>query len=406
MDSNAEKMTTDLATTQIVTIKDKFQANLPSIQKGNEIAMSQLRELQALTIGSDEEREEAITKLAKVRAVYNKVNSMRVEITEPLDQIKDYLMSFERALDDKGKDNEYAKAKQPIAVYDQWKIDERKKAELIAENNRQIAVYKADLKAAVGRQLAEMLAGAKKNLIDGMSRWQTSLTLETFDARQKALESTPPSPIKQEKYDACFNTNFNRKPIINEEDTKIYIESLKVEYPYATYNETYIALATEIINEYRAKMPVIKKELEDIKASKDAVELEAKRKKDLEDQAARDRVQVESELTQAVQQVDEQKDMSVMEADFVKQGSTQDLEAGPMKKEASFEKDNLFLKPLLEVISVVATSGKLTSIRKRNGEYIDSVSWWLKQFETLGKEVSGIVLKDVAKVIVKEKRGE
>ncbi len=85
----------------------------------------------------------------------------------------------------------------------------------------------------------------------------------------------------------------------------------------------------------------------------------------------------------------------------MRQGTLSDVEAGPSKKKASFENDVMWLKPLQEVIGHVALSGM--TIRKKNGEYIDSVAWWLTKFETLGKEVKGIQLVDIAKTIVKGK---
>lgn len=385
---------------QIQTVAERFQTNLPQIQKGNEIAIRVLKSIQSAEIKTDADREEQVAKLTKVKDIYAKVNSLRVQVTEPIDQIKDYLMSFERPMDDKGKDNEYARAKAVITTYDQWKLDEKKKAELAAEQQRQLTVYKAELKAAVGKQLVEMLAGVKKTLIQGMAQWEKGLTLENFTAKEAEIAKPGSPALKMDKYEACFHTDFNRRHLLNEQLTKEYIESLKTDYPYEQFNNSYIEIVTEIKNSYRSRMGAIKVQLLE---AKDNAEKEALRKAEIDAQDEANRLKVDNEASSALQQVESQKDMNLMEATFVQQAQTADLDAGPSGKKASFEKDSLWLKPLLEVISIVATSGKVQSIRNTKGEYIPAIQWWLTKYETLGKEVSGVKLTEVAKTIVRKK---
>ena len=388
---------------KVLSVSERIKANLPQIIKGHEIAMRALSAIREIVITTDEQREEAVSKLATVRKITERIHEYRTEITKPFDEVFDYLMSFERPLDDKGKDNEFAKAKAQITAYDQKKIDDKKKAEAEAEVLRQTANYKAELKAAVGRQLVDMMAGQKNTMISGMARWEKNLTLINFDAKEAEI-NLPGSPaLKMEIYDACFNTNFNRKYILNEQATKEYIESLKTEYPYAKYNEEYKVMATELKNEYRAKMGSIKKQLIEAQANSEA---EEKRKKEIEAKEEADRKKVADEQASATLNVESQKDMSMMEAEFIKQGTTQDLEAGPVKKEASFVNDGLWMKPLMDVVAHVATSGSVSTIRKKNGEYIDSVDWWLKKFAPLGKTVDGVVIRDAAKTIIREKTTE
>src|SRR5882762_11179358 len=138
---------TDIQVRQISSVAQIIEKNLAILEKGSALAIENLKAVQEMEINSDEDREEAINIIAKCRDVYTKVQSSRKEATGPIDEIKSWLMSYERPIDPEGKDNEYALAKQVIAAYDQKKLDAKKKAELDAEMARKVAVYKAELKA-------------------------------------------------------------------------------------------------------------------------------------------------------------------------------------------------------------------------------------------------------------------
>lgn len=386
---------------KINSIAEKFSANVPRLIKGNELAIGILKDIQTTVIESDEQREEVVQKLTKVRDVYGKVNGLRTEISGPLDELKDYLMSFERPISDKEKDNEYSRAKLVVTQYDQFKLDAKKKAELAALQQQQIANYKADLKASVGKGLTSMMSGIKSNLIQGMTTWCKALTLEDFDAKNAELVARNPKPLPIDKYNACFHMNFDRLAIINEADTKAFIEGLKAEYPYQGFSDTYVAMATEILNEYRAKMPVIKEELIANKNNKEAAALRLQKMEE-EEKAALDKVQ--QETTQALTAVDDAKDMDKMEAIFVQQMQTNDLEAGPVKHIVEFENDKNWLAFFLNVVSEVAVSSRMVAIRKKNGEYIDSIAWWMDKFATLGRPGKGLKVTEVAKTILRKNK--
>jgi len=389
------------AVQRITTVTEKITSNLPRLQKGNEIAMTELKEIQAMTIENDDQETLVIEKLTKVRSVYQKVNALRVEITGPIDELKDFLMTFERSIDDRGKDNEYAKAKQVVTDYQQKKLDEKKKAEILAEQIKQLSIYKAEIKAGVGRQLAQMLAGQIKNITDRMYEWEKSINLENFEGKVKGLNTPREYKLDEAKYNACFHTNFNKSFLMNDELTKEYVESLKAEHPYKQFNDTYVTQVVEIVNGYRAKMPDVKHQLE---AAKQNAEKEKERLANLEAERNKTNAMLDEQLSQAVKSVEDSKDMDKMEAEFVSQAQTQDLSAGPVKKEALFEDELKWLKPLQEVIAVVASSGVIGTIKKKNGkEYIDGVQFWLTKLEAIDKPVSGIVLKEVPKTIVRSK---
>ena len=398
-------MSTELTIIPIQTIAEKIEANLPKIQRGNEIAIKVLKEIQATVVEDDATRDEVITRLTKIRYIYGKMNEMRMEITQPLDAIKDYLMSFERPLDDKGKDNEYALAKAVVTLYDQKKIDDKKKVELAAEMQRQVSVYKAEIKASVAKALAEMIAGVKKTMLNTMALWEKALTLENYDAKLAEINKQTNPSLNEEKYNACFHTNFNKRHLLNEELTKEFVESLKNEkdLSYRLFNTAYVSMATEIKNEYRAKMPAIKNWLID---TKDNAQKEASRKLAIDNEDELRRAEVEKELLDASTDIENRQAMDTVEAEFTQQAQTQDLDAGPVKIVAEFANDRSWLASLLDVIGKVAISGKMPTIRKRNGDYIDAIGWWLTKFAETGKEANGVVLKETAKTIVRKKKEE
>lgn len=392
-----DNQTDTIQVKQIDSVAAVINRNLAMLEKGSALGIENLKAVQAMDI-TDENKQEAIDILAKVKNVFDKVQSLRKEATVPIDEIKSWLMSYERPIDPDGKDNEYARAKAVINAFDQAKLDAKKKAELEAEMARKVAVYKAELKASVAKSLADMVAGLKKNLIQQMAIWEAGVTLENYDVMVDKINNAKQPSVKQEKYDSCFHENFRKSYLLNDQLTKEYIESLKKEFPIETFNKDYAAIAVELVNIYREKMPSIKAKLEEVKGN---AEKEAARKKQLEEEALKDAQLVDKQRDEAVKDIDSQKDMSVVEAEFVRQGTLDGVEAGPSKKKASFENDAMWLKPLQEVIAHVAINGM--NIRKKNGEYIDSIQWWLSKFESLGKEVNGIKLEDVAKTIVKGK---
>lgn len=388
-------MTTELSIPQVQTISERFNTMVPKLKQGNAIAINLLNEIKP--IESDEERAEAISKLAKVRDIYAKVQTIRKTITEPLDELKDYLMTFERPLDDAKKDSAYAAAKQIISDYDNMKLDEKRKIEYAAEMDKKLAIYKAELKEKVWNMLSEMLAGLKKNLIQGMATWEKALTLANVDAKGEELNNSKMRDLEKAKYDGCFHTNFNMNPILNDKDTKVYIESLKAEFTYESFNQKYQEIATEIKNSYRAKMPVIKERL--LIADEEA---EKKRKAEIEASQLEAQKQVEDELKAAKEAGQNAKDLQIMEASFIEQGTNQSVDAVPSKKVAELENENLWLKPLIEVITNVSAHKKV-AIRKRNGDYVDHVGWWLDAFADMNVKVNGIKITEVAKTIVRKK---
>ncbi len=381
------------------------------LQKGHEVAVSNLKLIQSIPFDPNntdvgkKEREAVADTLAKAKKIYDAMSTRRKVLTDPIKSVIEQIMSYENDINYNSKtNNEFHRARAVLEAYDQQVLDAKKVAEVQAEFNRKVAVYKAELKAAVQRRLLEMMTGQEKNLRQGMINWEGSLTVENIDQKEKSLRDAN-LKLNPEKYNACFHTDFPMNThLLSKEDTVKLIESFKAEFTYEKTNEEYMLMAGPIKNEYLAKLPDVKEKL--IKSAGDA-KAEEQRKLELKKQ---EQVELDKINQQALAKGDEitnQAELSKMEASFVMQGTLSDSEAGPSKKVASFTDDKAWLAPLLNVIGQCALHPKFPGIfKKSGGEYIDAVGWWMKFFGQYcpDKDVKGITLTDVAKTIVKESK--
>ena len=115
------------------TTMEVAKANLPRIIKGNEIAVTLLKEIQMQEIATDEDRQASIEKLAKTKAVTDKLDLLIKETVGPLEDFIDHVKSYKKSIDyaSKTKDgNEYTKAKAVIEAYDQAKAKEAERIRL------------------------------------------------------------------------------------------------------------------------------------------------------------------------------------------------------------------------------------------------------------------------------------
>jgi len=391
------------------TTMEVAKANLPRIIKGNEIAVTLLKEIQTQEIATDEDRQAAIEKIAKTKAVTDKLDLLIKETVGPLEDFIDQVKSYKKSIDyaSKTKDgNEYTKAKAVIEAYDQRKAKEAERIRLEAEFLKKQNLYKAEIKEGVGRRLVDMISGQKKNIIDGMARWEAGLTLANFELSFEKLAVQKPI-LKKDKWEECFKISSQPGQLMTKEVFDAYLEELRKEYPYENYNAQFAEATAPILNEYRAKKDTVKRRLEEIeKASEEArVALEQKRKDELEKQRVEQIKIADQQQVEAMEKVDHEKEMDKMNAEFTEQVQTQDIEDLPTKRIASFEDDANYLKPFAEVVGACALNPKFPGIMKKNGtEYVDHVQWWLDWYAGNCKDaIKGIKIVNVPKTIIRKK---
>jgi hypothetical protein len=391
------------------TTMEVAKANLPRIIKGNEIAVTLLKEIQTTAITNDEERQVAIEKIAKTKAVTDKLDLLIKETVGPLEDFIDHVKSYKKSIDyaSKTKDgNEYTKAKAVIEAYDQAKAKEAERIRLEAEFLKKQNLYKAEIKEGIGRRLVDMISGQKKNIIDGMARWEAGLTLANFELSFEKLANQKPI-LKKDKWEECFKIPFQQGQLMTKEVFDAYLDELRKEYPYENYNAQFAEATAPILNEYRAKKDTVKRRLEEIeKASEEAkVALEQKRKDELEKQRQEQIKIADQQQVEAMEKVDHEKEMDKMNAEFTEQVQTQDIEDLPTKRIASFEDNANYLKPFAEVVGACALNPKFPGIMKKNGtDYVDHVQWWLDWYAGNCKDaIKGIKIIQVPKTIIRKK---
>lgn len=404
-----------------VMSKEDAEKALVTLQKGHELS---LKNLNAITEVTKENRDQVVEELATVKKFYDKIYSTRVPFTKMLDDLKEAIMAFERPADYKDKKSLYSQKRALIEAFDQQQLEIARKAQAAAEKVKQVAVYKTNLKANVQRALVEMIAAKKRTVIQAMGDWEAKLTLDNIEESEKRLIAQTPS-LKREDYDKCFHLNFQMMTIVPaEEDTAMleeciaqkllddeyakrlqarnkqlhldFFEEIKQEFTYEKYNTEYVEAIAPIINAVRARIPDIKKALSD----KDA---EAKRQAEIKQRTDEQQKEVAQEQEQRLDEVTHERDMGTMEAEFTQQAVTQDIAAPNATMIVQFENDKMWLKPFLEMVSHVAALPQFPGIVKK-GEYIPAVKYFVTLYEKTGKEklIKGVKWVEKAKTTIKQ----
>lgn len=406
-DQQQPATTTTAVAIQFSVTPEIVQQLLEFLERGQKVAVSELQKIQPLVFDAEKlpelqkKKEEYVQMLSKSKMVYEKMVGKRKAFTDPIKERIQQIMTFENAIDPIKENNEYAKARKVIEQFDQQLLSYTKQQQQKAELEKRRTQYKIDLRTAVEKRLLEMMTGQQKNLTQGMINWESGLTLENIAAKEASLRAVP-LDLNKDKYNACFNIDFNADTnLFTIEDIKAFIEGLKKDFTFEKYNEDYVQMAAPIKNAYLAKLPDVKATLTKIKGDADAA---AKRKKDLEEESKTQLAAIDVQAEAKRDAIDVSKDMSVMESEFVAQGTTADLPNQASKKVASFENDNLWLNPLLQVIAHVATNGKL-KMKNAKGEFVPEIQKWLTAFESChqGKVIPGLKLEDAAKTTIRAK---
>lgn len=400
-------------------IKDKIpalviqiQGALPAMIKGRDAAVAAMKNV--TSIESDEDLEKVNGLLVKVRATYDKVKGLREPITQPLDQLKKLIMEFESDLD-QSKDNEVSRLRGLIGAFNQKKIDAKKAADAEAARIKEKENHKVDLIARIKKNLSDMIIQRVKEVHAGADAFWKATTLETFDPREKQFMEFRVA-LKMDTYNKCFDIPFNSNLITKEEFEALLVEVGATE-TYVVWDKNHSDAVVPVVNEWRAKVPEIRKRLEDLKNASDAerARLEKEQKeKDEADQKARDQqlavMQVESD--KAIQQA---ADIDKTQNDFREQAMTQSIEdAGPTKLLLRF-KDEKPMKAMTEILYHCFSNPKFPSIIKKNKdktnkidehgfpEYVEGVDWWIKFFvANCDVNIQGIEIKEISKVVVRK----
>jgi hypothetical protein len=205
---------------------------------------------------------------------------MRMELTRPLDALKNTLIESEKAITE-----EMTRIKKLRDGYAQKKIDDAaaaaaNAAKVLAQNNELSRVKGAFKQAIVDGQYK-----ALQLMENNIRAHFNTMNLENWEGAAKRFTFKP--MLKKELYDSFFAITYDPNLVAPEMFTKL-VEQAKIDNPYEKVNEEYVKIAQPALDGWvNDTLPKRKKELEDLAelAKKDAaaaaaraIEIEAEQK--------------------------------------------------------------------------------------------------------------------------------
>lgn len=261
---------------------EKAVVNWPQMKEKSVACQAALSLIKPIT--SDEEDAKLEKLLVKSKKTFDLISDMRKETTSVLDSIKTDMMQPEKAISILKTDpnspyhlgvkyrNDWANAKL------------KKQREEAAEATR-----KENETLEISRLKAEFELIFHNNIVDYVSTMETNianyfngLQLEKVDAKDESKVITWEDQIKKfsmkpalklETFESWFNVPFDNTKL-SQEKYDDFVDQVKDLYTYEVINEVYVGQAQPKIDEWKAKLPERKQELETLR------DLEASNKKE------------------------------------------------------------------------------------------------------------------------------
>ena len=357
--------------------------------------------------------------LVKVKGSYDRWSKYRKDITGPLDEIKEFLMQYEKRVAYDGKTaNEYTRLRNLVQTFKQAELDKKRAEEALAAKKREKEDYKVQLETQVKKNLAEMVISRVVEVDDSSRKFFDATTVENFDEEARKYMGFKPI-LKQDRYDQCFQVAYDKSKLSEEEFGEWVNTHMKVIEAFDKWKDLVVEGITPILNDWRAKIPELKAEKVRISQVKDEAErkrMEDEAKKREQDESDRKKEEFKNLQAEANKQIDEEADINKMHNAFQQQAVTQELgHTGPVKYVLRFTDDKLIVKALANIIYHCFLSPKFQGIYKldkqkqrvknEQGElvYVDQIQWWLDFFMShCDAKIPGTEVKEVAKVIVRK----
>lgn len=390
-------MPESLPTLKIETLLTVFKEIPPvkelttKLEKASSACATMLQEFPIPT--SDEEYEENNQVLVVVREQYGKMKSLREGITKQTDELKDYLMEFERPFDTTKKDNAYAKARLVQEQYQQQKLEKTRAEQALIAKRKELENHKVDLRAKIMENLTNNVTETIKRLDIYCTEFFRTLGFEEFDKKAEDFKRMNPK-LKVETYDACFQVTFNAN-LIKPDEIAVFISEIKATETYEKWNTEVKTAVAPTLNEWRARIPEIKQKLVDL-MNASAEQAEKIRKQDeIDEKLAAEKRLKDIETLAEAKKVDIQQtaNMEKMGNEFAAQVGSQSLEdPGSVKLILKFTDAKTTPKALFEIMYHCFSSPEFPGIQKRDGKkqlmfddkgrpiYIEAVQWWLDFF--------------------------
>lgn len=394
-----------------------IETNVPVLQASSLKAQEAMKEIiSKAKLSSEEEVAAAKNILLKVSATFTKLQTLRKEITKPMDLLSDYVMQYEKPLsNDTNAKSDYNIIKRMIGEFEQEKIRKNKEAEEIARKQKLKEQAFADLKGKIKMNVSDTIISLCKRIETGSQEFFGKLkTLEEFDKSAAVYKGTK-WKMKLEDYEKCFQVAVSI--LIPNEEFGPFILSMKEELTYESVNALYLEKGNPLISIWISKIPQLRENLvELLKASDDEkVRLEAQNKLNADAEAQRSAQYLTDQQNNMQRSAEAEASIGKIEADFKEQAVVQTLEpTGPKKKVFRFTDDKP-VQALCEVIYHCFMNKDFDGIYKLNKdntpkldaqgrpEYVDGVAWWITQFQRLkiDADIKGSEVLEDAKVIVR-----
>ena len=339
-DSTAVELAPNEVALKIQTSMQKAETNWPLIKEKSVKAQAALSSVQV--IENDEQDAAAETIVKRVVKTYQEISKMRLEITAPLDEIKDKVIEPEKKVSNlKGHDSvsELARVTKLRNAYANVKLEKKRKEEAAAlatqNENFEIARIKAELQTSFTSNVTDYAANAEITMLNFFN----GLLLEkpnpenpekpiTWDDQVKKFNMTP--KLKETTFNTWFDVDYDKSKL-SVEKYKELIESVKKLYTFELINAAYVKVAQPKVDEFKAKLPAKKKELLEMdklfkKDKKAAETLRLKQEKENKD--AVDKVNADATLAkqESAAKIKKQQNQSKLGASFEALTVTQNQE--------------------------------------------------------------------------------
>jgi hypothetical protein len=406
-----------------------LEANIPKMQKRLNKALAVLDTIGEIPDDDDEAYEDAVGKLAAVRDVYKANTEMRMEMTSITDAFKDMVMVYERDLDPKSPKSKYNAKKKFIEDHQQRKTDRINREKAEQAKRKDAENLKVDIRTHILNNLANMLATGITKADTGSKEFFDASTLETFDTRAESYKGMKPK-LKQDDYDKCFACNDELakrgEQLFEAGEFTTLTNELQQTETYDKWNKLLLEKVGPIINEWRARIPDIKKQKQEMfdAQQKGAAEAETLRKKQQEEENTRQQErqkQIDKDAEEQRKQNEKSANLDKMSNDFAEQGVVQTLgDAGKTKLVLKFSDPKLAPKALMEIMYHVMSSPKFQETypvfqnrnnktkalifdEKKRPEYIDAVQWFIDFFlANCNAEITGTVITEDSKIVIRK----
>lgn len=399
------------------TVVQAIQKALPEMERRNKAAVEAMDAATKPT--TDEEYEKNNELLVGVKLTYDKVNALRTPITKQLDELKAFLMEFERPLDygTKAK-SQYNSIRLWQEEYQQEKLNAINKEKEAAAKRKAVQDHIVDIQTAMRTNLANLMMDKTRKASDWCSTFFNTATVENFDEMEKRFCGMNPQ-LKQEEYKKCLDVSYNQSLINSVEYMAIQAAMLEAE-PYTKWNTEYLSKIMPTINEWRGKTSQIKQQLIEkanaSEADRKRIEAEQAKKKAADEEKRLADLKAQEEAQKLAISEREQRDK--LANSFQQQAFEQTLDnTGPTEKVLKFE-DATQAMPFTHIIYQCFAHEKFPGILKKDKdkkvvldaagrpEYIDHVQWWidfyLKNVDTKKYKIDHTVLFDKAKIAVRK----